>query len=87
MSIITFELETPHSTLKVTKVVGVLTIEHFWASFHNDDVLQAKGMGLGWVCEFSFKLGEPHVTIFKGGKRWASGISQQTPQTTITRSD
>ncbi len=39
-------------------------------SFHNDDVLQVKEAGLGWVCEFSFRLDEPLVAIFKGGRRW-----------------
>jgi hypothetical protein len=69
------------------KETEVLTTKNSWGSFHNDDVLQIKGSGLGCVCEFSFRLDEPHAKVFKGGGWWASGISQQTPKMTTTMSD
>jgi hypothetical protein len=85
-SIITLKVEGPFSALKVTRKVGVLTTNHFWMCFCNDD-LQARRMGLGWVCEFSFRLHEPHAKVFKGGGQRVFGIPQKTPKTTTIRND
>jgi hypothetical protein len=45
-SIITFKVEAALFALKVMKEAKVLTIEHSRLFFHNDDVLQEKGVGL-----------------------------------------
>jgi hypothetical protein len=49
-------------------------------SFHNDNVFQIRGAWLGWVCEFSFKMDEPRVEVFKGGPRWVFGIPQKNTE-------